>query len=991
MSSSVPLPGPLRLPPSFAFVGRTRELATLRALVPFTDGEGRRAALIAGEPGSGKSRLVRELACTTSATEEVTVLYGACDAVVRTPYGPFVSALGHYVRHAAPDELRRRLGATGGELTRLLPELRDRIGHLPPPLQGDVDTERLRLHTAVTEFLGAIAAEAPVLLLLEDVHWADAATLQLVRHLVRAGSDVRMLLVATFRDAEADVPAELSEALVDVHRSEGVVRLHLDGLSAPEVAEFVRLAAGADVMADVSTVIGELTAGNAFLMTELWRELVASEAVEVGAAGVRLTRPAVELGTPETVRQVVTHRLARLAPETGVILEIAAVSGETVELATLRRVAMISEIDEPALLDAVDEAARSGLVEEVPGRGLGYRFTHELVRRSVLDRLSALRRAELHLRVAEALETPGLRGDERARLAALAHHFTEAAVLGETDRAITYNLLAAESAADALSFEEAASRLRTALDLGIDDPRRRTETFLALGAELYRAGRSLEALAAFRQAAELARSLGDGPLFARAAIGFEGACWRPGLHDQGALALLTEAVELLEPEDSGLRCRLLTALSRAHAELHGHHDRGREARDSAIAMARRIGDHAALAAVLAASYWSDQPRSEVLEMLAEARLLAARLGDLELEAEAMEWRITCLMAMGEIEAATLDLAVVLEQASRTRQPFICHVAEHYASALALMEGRLPDAEAAAERSRDWGQLLTGRDASGVYGIQMFGVRREQGRLGELAPVLRLLATSEREGGAWRPGFAALLAELDMEQDVRGELQRVRRLGLDRLRESLWLASLTYLTDASCAVGDAETATLLYPELAPLAGISVMIGHGVACYGAADRYLGMLAATSGENELAEHHFEVALAANLKMGATTWLAHTEYEFGRMLLRVGRTDQAEPLLSEALAHAEQVGMPTVIARVRRLGVEVGRVASTPDDLSARELEVLRLVEHGLSNREVGRELHLSEHTVANHMRSILRKTNTTNRTEAAAYAHRRGLTTI
>lgn len=378
-------------------------------------------------------------------------------------------------------------------------------------------------------------------------------------------------------------------------------------------------------------------------------------------------------------------------------------------------------------------------------------------------------------------------------------------------------------------------------------------------------------------------------------------------------------------------------------------------------------------------------------MLAEACVLAAQLGDLELEAEATEWRITCLMAMGEMDAASRDLAVVLEQASRTRQPFICHVAEHYASALALMEGRLHDAEAAAERSREWGQLLTGRDASGVHGIQMFGVRREQGRLGELAPVLRLLATNEREEGAWRPGFTALLAELDMEQDVRIELERVRRLGFDRLRESLWVASLTYLTDASCAVGDAEMATLLYPELAPLSGISLMIGHGVACYGATDRYLGMLAATSGENELAEHHFEAALTANLEMGATTWLAHTEYEFGRMLLRSGKNDRAAPLLSGALAHAEQVGMPTLVTRVRRLGVEVVRTPSTPDDLSARELEVLRLVEHGLSNREVGRALHLSEHTVANHMRSILRKTSTTNRTEAAAYAHRRGLTTI
>ena len=156
---------------------------------------------------------------------------------------------------------------------------------------------------------------------------------------------------------------------------------------------------------------------------------------------------------------------------------------------------------------------------------------------------------------------------------------------------------------------------------------------------------------------------------------------------------------------------------------------------------------------LSASYWSDQPRDEVLEMLAEARLLAARLGDLELEAEAMEWRIATLMALGETDEANRDLAVVLEQARRTRQPFICHVAEHFASALALMEGRLPDAEAAAERSREWGQLLTGRDASGVYGIQMFGVRRERAVSASSPPSCgcsRRASGSKERGGPGSP-------------------------------------------------------------------------------------------------------------------------------------------------------------------------------------------------------------------------------------------------
>ena len=186
--------------------------------------------------------------------------------------------------------------------------------------------------------------------------------------------------------------------------------------------------------------------------------------------------------------------------------------------------------------------------------------------------------------------------------------------------------------------------------------------------------------------------------------------------------------------------------------------------------------------------------------------------------------------------------------------------------------------------------MTGRDASGIYGIQMFSLRREQGRLAELAPVIRVLASGDGPAGAWRPGLAVVLSELRMEDDARRELARIREAGLETLRSALWLGSLTYLADACSALGDEATAALVYPELEPLAGTNVMIGHGVAIYGAADRYLGMLATTLGEWSSAERHFEAALEMNREMGADTWLAHTAYEFGRMLLaRGGRDDRA------------------------------------------------------------------------------------------------------
>jgi DNA-binding CsgD family transcriptional regulator/tetratricopeptide (TPR) repeat protein len=980
-STQSPLPGPLRLAPSFPFVGRPRELATLRSLMPWAASEGRRIALVGGEAGSGKSRLVREFAHEAAAGGAL-VLYGACDAVVRTPYGPFAEALDLLTRIADPAELRADLGTGGGELRRLLPDLPSRVGELPDPVSADQDTERHRLHMAVVELLVATGRRAPVLLVLEDGHWADHSTLLLLRHLGRAAADARVLVVATFRDTEADVPQELGDALVDLRRSEQVARLRLGGLSAADVEEFLRQAGGAalDGLPALAESLFELTGGNAFLLTEVWRALG-----EMGAAapGADVAGSLTGLTAPDGVRDVVSQRLARLGRTTQAVLELASVAGPEFETGV---VAQAGALDSADMAAALDEGVRSGMIEEVPGRTLAHRFTHELVRQALYDRLAAGRRAELHLRIGQALDERSSDGSARA-LGDIAHHFAAAAPLGGADRAVEYSLLAAAAAMTALAFDEAAVALRTALDLGIPGGTDRADALLDLGAVTYRAGRSVESQEAFLAVAEIARGLRDGRRLCRAAVGYEDACWRMGIDYGGALELLEEAGEALGEGDSELRVRVLAALGRALA-FAGRPAECAVVRDEAIAMARRIGDRQGLALVLSRSYWlrGPTPFGGILEMLSEGHGLAEELGDIEIAAEALQWRVASFIAIGDLHAARTELALLFDVAGRMRQPFALHVAEQYAAAIALCDGRLQEAEAAAERSREWSRLLAGRDPSSVYGIQMFGIRREQGRLAELAPAVRALAGSDR-AASWRPGLAALMAELGMAREARDELDVIRAEGLDRLRPSLWLASLTYLADVCAVVGDAGMAQLVYAELLPHSGSSVMIGHAVACYGAADRYLGMLAAVAGDRDRAAAHFEAALVRDREAGASTWVAHAAYEYGRMLRTgggAGDTRRAGELLAEATELARRIGMRALLERIHPPGGPV----DIPAGLSPREVEILRLVARGLSNRDVGRALSISEHTAANHIRSILRKTGAANRTEAAAYAHTNGL---
>ncbi|HTY98015.1 MAG TPA: LuxR C-terminal-related transcriptional regulator, partial [Solirubrobacteraceae bacterium] len=709
---------------------------------------------------------------------------------------------------------------------------------------------------------------------------------------------------------------------------------------------------------------------------------IATEAGELRLAGSVVA----ELGTPESVREVVSARLSRLDPTTTEVLELAATAGAEFEPAILARGSQLSERE---LVAALDEATRSGMVVELPGRQLSYRFSHELVRRAVYDRVSGMRRAELHLRIGEAMEAVG--GRSVRVLADLAHHFTVAAPLDGVERAVRYNVLAARAAADAVAFDEAAEMLLAALELGIEEPHARAEVLLELGIVRHKAGKAPEALEALAAVAEIARELSDAELLARAAAGYEEASWRPGTIEHRALELLEEATAALGDEESELRVELLGGLARA-LDMRGQRERGAIVRANALELARRLDDRPGLATVLVRSYWSrgTTPIADILEMLTEARALGEELLDTELQAEAMAWRVPAFVQIGDISTAREEVTVLRRMAELTRQPFNLHVAEHYGAAIALSDGRLEAAEAMARRSEQVGRMLTGRDASGTNGIQMFSIRREQGRLAELASVVRILAADDRAHGPWRPGLASLLVELGMDSAARRELARIAAEGLEPFRESLWLAALAYTADACSALREEQLAPLLYGELSPWTGSNVMIGHLVAYYGAADRYLGMMAATLGEWELAEEHFERAIEANRAMGAMTWLAHTNYEYGRMLLDRGaqHRTRAEPLLADADRLAVRIGMAGLRARIGSLGAPIAPTPNLPDSLSGREAQILRLVARGMSNREIGAELFISEHTAANHVRSILRKTGCANRTEAASYAHRHAL---
>jgi DNA-binding CsgD family transcriptional regulator len=377
----------------------------------------------------------------------------------------------------------------------------------------------------------------------------------------------------------------------------------------------------------------------------------------------------------------------------------------------------------------------------------------------------------------------------------------------------------------------------------------------------------------------------------------------------------------------------------------------------------------------------------VLVALTEACALAEEVGDVDLRSEVGGFCIRLLIELYDLGGARRELALVRAAVTHAGQPFHLHVHDLYSACLAICDGRFDDAEASAERSQDISHQPA-RDTTAVYGIQMFTIRREQGRLGEVAPLVRLIAGDEDRRATWGPALAALLAGLGMVDAAREELERLCADSFAAVPAGpLRLAALGYLADACDAVGDPRLAALVYEQLLPFEERNVIVGEAVVCYGAADRFLGSLARLAGDDTAALRHLETALALNTRLGSPTWLAHTRFELARVLRERGEPARARALLDAAAGDAGHLGMGALAQRIRALD---GPPAATPlpDGLSTRELDVLRLVAEGRSNREIGQLLSISQHTAANHIRSILSKTGCANRTEAAAYAHRHAL---
>ena len=984
----IPLPAALATTARQRLVGRAEEWSILAGAWRRAESGGREVVLIGGEAGAGKTRLAAEFARQCHEAGAI-VLFGTCDEELALPFQPWVHALDHLLRslpgYGRPINADRDLG----DLLMLLPQLERMLPGLPRPASADAETERYLLFSAVDRVLASAAQRAPLVLLLDDVHWAGRQTLELLRHLVRSGSAARLMVVATFRDGAADLTDALADCLVDLQRSESVTRVRLEGLDAAGVEQFVAGALDQELDNDLrvlAAAAAERSGGNAFFLGELWRHLIHHGVVVRHDDRWVVRRDLASVGAPDSVKEVVASRMARLSRRARRPLELAAVAGLRVESRVLS-LATGMAADEVGI--GLDELVDNGFLVSVGGHLLTYQFVHALVRDTVEEVLSPATQAGLHLRIAEALERI-YDADRRSVYAELAGHFGAAAAVAGAERGVRYGRLAAEQAMGTGAYEEAVSHFEAVLRLLPPNDVETTEVLVALGQVQMRMGQAFKAQHTHERAFDAARRNGWAELAARAALGYEEAVHQPGAPGEPAVRMVSEAIGLIGDQQVPLRIHLQASLSRS-LYLSGDLEAAVLACDRALAMARAVGDLEGLAAVLQAVTIVTSDTRRLLEASTELHDVATQLGDSWSAVYATGNMIRALIELGRLGEATEVLEQHRALANRGRYLMFQFMSLVYDALLALVAGRFDEAELAAEQAHALGDSSDTLFDVGVYGLQMFAIRREQGRLAEVLPLMRALSARGDDHPVWRPGLTALYAELGMLEESRRELEVLSPDEFAAVpRDSVWPACLTFLAEACIACRAVEHATALLRELDRYAGRNLMVAMTI-CFGPADRLRGGLAHLLGRDDEAEQHFRAAMVLADRSASPVWRAHVQHDWSVLAAATGDTARASSLAREALATAAALGMSTLAAHAALLidhVVPATAVSPTHDGMSARELDVLRLIAEGCSNREIGERLFISQHTAANHVRSILQKTGCANRAEAAAYAVHRKL---
>jgi DNA-binding SARP family transcriptional activator len=889
------------------FVGRSRELATLRgALDAARDGRRPIVATIAGERGIGKSALAVQFALAAHQAG-ATVLAGRCDEETPFPYQPFVEALSHVAATLPIDDLNGSLGLDGPELARLLPVLHERMPTLlaqgPAP-----DGERYRLYEAVARLLARLAQPRPLVLILEDVQWAQKSTLLLLRHIARYPAPLPLLVIAT---CSTELHGAHVETFSDLRRDDLVVEVTLPGLDAPEVAMLVAAVGG--ISSPLSERIAEVSEGNPLYVREIARHLS-----ESGAS---------ELSVPRSVRGAIMRRLDLLPRPVLETLTIGAASGRDFSLETL---CLVTDREEAEVLAELEVAERERIIVPLPGALDVWSFSHALMRETLHEDISPGRRARLHRSIAEVLVTSA--EGPTPYLAEVARHLAAAGSPVDLARAFVYARSAGDAAVEKQAFEVAAAQYELALsvlDRAPDiDETLRCAVLMALAEARAKSG-DTGARAAYQGVVELARrdaSRCGAECLARAAIGMADNTVSVEAVDHAGIGLLEEGLSSLGDASASLRAQLLGRLAGRLSDVPDSLARRDALSAESVALARQVGDPLVLAACLhtrTSAMWGPGGAADRLATGVEIAQLAERGGDVELALRGHGWCQIAHLEMGDVASLDEELATYEVLTGQLRHPHVRWCARARRAMRALLAGHLDDGERMARKALEVGWSGRHMEVENTFATQMTMVWLERPtaealqflEAGRLASESRMPVNSKHPL-CWHAGLGAVALALGETETARAAVDHLTTVGLSSIpRTELWSGTMACLSAPLARLGSPEAVSALYELLLPHAGTNAQMAGAVAFAGSFSHHLGVLAAAMRRWDEAEHHFAAAATMHARLGAAAHLAHTQVEWAAMLAARELPELRErchALLESAGAQATGLRLPALSRRI-------------------------------------------------------------------------------
>ena len=896
-----PIPRMLAAERRLPLVGRAQQIERFRSQWDAARSGAASLLLVRGQAGIGKTRFVShcaELAHTSGAT----VLGGACSSDLGVPYEPFAGAF--QVVADLDDSLAAasRSDPDAGPLVRLFP------GSTLSPSEAQPESARLELFTAVGALFRRLSQPRPVLLVLDDLHWATAATVMLLRHLLREADGQRLLVVGTYREGDLDA-AHPVRALVGDDRTSVI---DLTTLSDHEVAEMVAAIAPNSPInrtAAIAQSVRHESSGNPFFACELIHHLDSAGLLEAGLDGPTSG----QLPVPASVHDVVAQRLGALPGGARDVLTSAAVIGSAFHLDLLAAV-----VDRPPgeVLDLLDEVDRIGLVTEL---GVDqFAFVHAIVRSTLLDSLSATRRARAHRRVAEVLEARGAEQFDE-----LALHWQLA---GEESRSTKYLARVARRDMSALAYESAKTRYKEVLDLLARDPHadivERTEALLGLASATRALGDPTFTNAVIR-AGRLARTTRDPRLMGEAAMlstWLGAAFFAAEMPDVELIELCEDALGII-PTSDPLRVRVLATLA---SHLTFAPDRAPRAKliEEATALAAQHADPMLTAAVLHAEFaclWEPGTLERREQIARDLARLARATGDTQIEFFGGFFAAYCMVERGELPAGRAALLELRAVAAASNNPYFVFLVERLVVATSIACGAVHAQQLVDDLHRQYGLVMG--DAEATWLIQTGYAAYQAGTLGQMIAAVQAMSASSQP----RMWAGALAVALMWAGD---EVRAAEALGGDAVlpRNFFWLAVTQARAEVAAGLGLADHCRQIYDELLPYRGRFGITGAGSMCFGLTSRTLGMLAQALGDTDAAIDLLTEAVEHADRIGAVHESVCSRRLLGAALLTSGDAEAARSHLETALPLAVERCYDREVVLIRAL-------LTSPSDSAANE----------------------------------------------------------